>query len=220
MLYIFAAFVFGFSVPYMARRFAKFMPATFAGALVELCRCEKKLKSYRKTNLYKKFVWRSVVLGLVTACITSVAYNHFGSFGFGFIATYIWLLILMAEIDFRTFLLPDILTIPLLLLGVFASCNDMGFVAINESVLGAVVGYFLPVAVSLLIVWRKKDAFGGGDIKLMSAIGAWLGVKGLLYVVVLSSILGIVYGIFNKKTSLAFGPMIAIAGIVIAVWMF
>ena len=51
MLFVFCAFIFGFCIPYMARRFSKFMPATFAGALVELCRREKKSKNIDNTRL-------------------------------------------------------------------------------------------------------------------------------------------------------------------------
>ena len=220
MLYILSAFVFGLFIPYTARRFAKFMPATFAGALVELFRPEKKGKNYRKNPLYKKFLWRSALYGFVSAGITWFAAFHFGTLGLGCLCAYMWLLLLLAEIDYRTFLLPDILTIPLLLLGLLVSSLNIGFVIIEESVLGAVVGYVLPVVVSLFIVWRNKDAFGGGDIKLLSAIGAWLGIEGLLYVIAVASILGLVYAVICRRRSLAFGPMIALSGIIVAFCLF
>ena len=78
----------------------------------------------------------------------------------------------------------------------------------------------MPVLVTLLIAWYKKDAFGGGDIKLLSALGAWLGVESLLNVIAIASVLGIVYAILKRKSSLAFGPMIAIAGIIVAILKF
>ena len=220
MFFVLSAFVFGLFVPYMARRFAKFMPATFAGALVELLRVGKKNKRYRNTPEFKKLMWRSFMFGIGCALLVFCAQKHFGLYGFGFVVAYLWILVLLAEIDFRMFLLPDILTVPLLLSGLLAASFDMGFVAINESVLGAFAGYFLPVAVSLLIVWRKKDAFGGGDIKLLAAIGAWLGVEGLLYVIMVSSVLGILFAIVMRKKVMAFGPMLAIAGIGVAFWLY
>lgn len=220
MLFVFCAFVFGFCVPYMARRFNKFMPATFAGALVELCRREKKVKAIRKNKLYKKFMWRSFMCGVVNALIVGCGVYFTTSISPAFLTLYICLLFLMAEIDFRSMLLPDILTIPLLLIGLFVACFGLSNMQMEDSVVGAVVGYFLPVLVCLLIVWYKKDAFGGGDIKLLSALGAWLGVESLLNVIALASILGIVYAIVKRKSSLAFGPMIAIAGIVMAILRF
>lgn len=220
MLFVFCAFVFGFCVPYMARRFNKFMPATFAGALVELCRREKKVKAIRKNKLYKKFMWRSFMCGVVNALIVGCGVYFTTSISPAFLTLYVCLLFLMAEIDFRSMLLPDILTIPLLLIGLFVACFGLSNMQMEDSVVGAMVGYFLPVSVCLLIVWYKKDAFGGGDIKLLSALGAWLGVESLLNVIALASILGIVYAIVKRKSSLAFGPMIAIAGIVMAILRF
>lgn len=220
MPYILCAFVLGFFIPYMARRFAKFMPATFAGALIELFRPGKKVKAYRQLKQYKSLIWRSLFFALAAAGLTGTALAHFGPFGFSFMAAYIWILLLLAEIDYRTFLLPDILTVPLLLLGFWAAGMDMGLVPAGESALGAVVGYFLPTGVSLLIVWRKREAFGGGDIKLLAALGAWLGVEGLLYVIALSSVAGIIYALIRRQKSLAFGPMIVAAGIVVAICLF
>ena len=220
MLFVFCAFVFGFCVPYMARRFNKFMPATFAGALVELCRREKKLKAVRKNKLYKKFMWRSFMCGLLNALVVWGAIYFTSNISPAFLTLYICLLVLMAEIDFRSLLLPDILTIPLLLFGVFVACFGLSNMSIEDSVVGAMVGYFLPVLVCLMIVWYKKDAFGGGDIKLLSALGAWLGVEGLLNVIAGASVLGIVWALLQRKKSLAFGPMIAIAGIVVAILIF
>lgn len=220
MLFVFCAFVFGFCVPYMARRFNKFMPATFAGALVELCRREKKVKAIRKNKLYKKFLWRSFMCGLFNAVVVGLGVYFTSNISPAFLTLYICLLVLMAEIDFRSMLLPDILTIPLLLLGLFVACFGLSNMTIEDSIVGAMVGYFLPVLVCLMIVWYKKDAFGGGDIKLLSALGAWLGIESLLNVIAVASVLGIVYAIVKRKSSLAFGPMIAIAGIAVAILKF
>ncbi len=209
-----AAFIFGFIIPYMARRFAKFMPATLAGALRELLRREKRHKNYRKSKLYKKFFWRSVVFGFINGALTAAAWGYFANPEM--IIVYMWLLFLLAEIDKRMFVLPDILTIPLLLLGLTAAYIGVGEIAIDDSLFGALAGYFLPVAVSLLIVWYKKDAFGGGDIKLLMAIGSWLGVIGLLLVITGASILGLITALIQRKKSIAFGPMLAIAGILAA----
>lgn len=220
IIYVLCAFVFGAMVPYMARRFAKFMPQTFAGAVVEMFRCGKKAKGYYQLEKYKRLVARSVIFGGVTAFLTGAAYVYFGSDTAGVVTCFIWLLILLGEIDYRTFLLPDILTVPLLIVGFWAAVSAKGLVTPEESVYGAVIGYLLPVVVSLLIVWHKKDAFGGGDIKLLSALGAWLGVEGLLYAMVAASVAGLVYALACRQKALAFGPMLALGGIVVAFWLF
>lgn len=220
MIWVVAGFIVGLFIPYTARRFAKFMPATFAGAVVEIFRPGRKAGAYRRTALYKSFVWHSVLCALLTAGMMWAAQEHFGTFGFGFTAAYLWVVVLLAEIDYRTYFLPDILTVPLLILGFAAASMDMGWVSVAESAAGAVAGYFLPVLASLLIVWHKKDAFGGGDIKMLAALGAWLGTEGLLYVIALAAASGIVYALCRRQKAIAFGPMIALAGIVVAFWLF
>ena len=220
MLYILIGFVFGLFVPYMARRFAKFMPATFAGAVIELFRGEKKSSQIRKNHLYKKLLWRSLVCGFITASLIAGILFHFNETLVLPLTVYCLILVLLAEIDFRSRFLPDILTIPLLILGFLLPCCHLGLITYCESAFGATVGYFLPVLATLLIAWYKKDAFGGGDIKLLSAIGAWLGIEGLFYVIACSSILGLAYALISRKKELAFGPMIALSGIIVAFCLF
>ena len=104
--------------------------------------------------------------------------------------------------------------------GFAASFSGWGHISGAESALGAVGGYFLPVLVSLLFVWKNKDAFGGGDIKLLAALGAWLGFEKLLYVIVVSAVLFILYAAIKRQRSGAYGPAIAIAGIIVAFYFF
>ena len=122
MFYALIGFVLGCFIPYMARRFAKFMPATFAYALVEICRAGKRLSAQKRQDeryrkLKNKFLWRSVVCGLVTSALFFAAVWHFGEYGIVWHLFFIWSLLLLTEIDWRMFLLPDILTIPLLIIG-------------------------------------------------------------------------------------------------------
>lgn len=223
MVYALYGFIFGLFIPYIARRFAKFMPATFAYALWQIVRPGKSSKK-KKTPAYKalrkSFLWRSLMCGLVAGALSYGAAVNFGTIGIGWILAYIWILLLLAEIDYRMFLLPDILTIPLLLSGVLVSAMGWGFVSPQESALGAFIGYFLPVIVSLLFVWKNKDAFGGGDIKLLSAIGAWLGPDNLLYVIIVSCVLFIAYALAKRQRCGAYGPALALAGIIVAFYFF
>ena len=225
MFYAIIGFVLGCFIPYVARRFAKFMPATFAYALVEIFRPGKRLpakkrqdKRYRK--LKNKFLWRSVVYGIVTSVLFFAAFWHFGEYGLVWHLFFIWSLLLMTEIDWRMFLLPDILTIPLLIIGfVYASfVADWTFAA--DSALGASVGYFMPVLATLLLVWKNKDMFGGGDIKLLAAIGAWFGVEKLIYTILLSVIIFALQSLILRQRAGAYGPSVAISAIAIAFYFF
>ena len=90
-----------------------------------------------------------------------------------------WALLTLAVLDWRHLILPDCLTLPLLVLGlVIAGRNDAG--ALVDHGVGAAVG----AAVFLLIAdlyrrMRGRDGLGGGDVKLFGAAGAWVSWVGL-----------------------------------------
>ncbi len=220
LYYVFGGFVFGLLIPYMARRFAKFMPATPAYALWQLLCPGRIAKGWLRQKKARAFLWRSLVSGLLTASLSYIFYRHFGLGCLGWHVFYLWILLLLAEIDWRMCLLPDILTVPLLIGGFVCAAWGCGWVIGAESALGAAVGYLLPAAVSLLLVRRHKDAFGGGDIKLLAAIGAWVGVEPLLYVIAAASVLLLVYTLLRRRRSAAFGPALAVAAIIVALLFF
>lgn len=136
---------------------------------------------------------------------------------------YLWLLIALTGIDFDTQLLPDRLVFPLGMIGLMANTQGI-FVTPTSALWGALLGFlsFWSVA-KLYAIITKKDGMGAGDFKLLGAIGAWLGVGMLPLVILLSATLGSVIGIVLMKRAgeskpFAFGPYIAIAGIVALLW--
>jgi leader peptidase (prepilin peptidase)/N-methyltransferase len=214
------AIFFGGVMPRIARRFAKAMPATLGDALVDLLHFRKFPKDLWSHKLARKLVAHSIIVSLLTLGLTIAVDTHFADNVTGWMTAYVWILLLSAEIDGRSGFLPDMLTVPLLILGFGASVFGGGLVCPFVSAVGALVGYGLPVVASLLIAWYKKDAFGGGDIKLLAALGAWLGVEGVLYVMAAASILGVLYALCRRQKQVAFGPMLAVAGIVVAFVLF
>ena len=71
----------------------------------------------------------------------------------------------------------------------------------------------------------KREGLGGGDVKLLGMIGAWLGYKSVLVVIIFSSALGSLIGIGlmvwkgkNFKTAIPFGPFLAVAALVYLYW--
>lgn len=222
MSYIFWGFLFGVLIPYMARRFAKFMPATAAYALYRLLWPVKTVSDERKRanpayqKLMSAYVMRSLGYGIITAAISYAAYWQFGAAHLWWYLAFIWILLLLTEIDYKTMYLPDILTFPLLLAGFLYAVLVGVWVGPAESSIGAAAGYVLPVFASLFLVWKHKDVFGGGDIKLLSAAGAWLGVELLLYVILLSCLVFGIYALIRRQRAGVFGPAIAISAIIVA----
>ena len=226
MNYVICGFILGFIIPYMARRFAKFMPASAAESIWRLICSGKRIAWQKRLNNqgYKKllsaYFWRSFMYALVCSALFYCAVQHFGSSGLWGILAFIWALVLLFEIDYKTMLLPDVVTVPLLIGGfVFASFYG-AWIASTESAIGAVIGYVLPVVAALFVVWKHSDAFGGGDIKLLSAVGAWLGGELVIYVIILAAVLFSVYALIMRKRSGAFGPAIAVAAIIVAFYFF
>lgn len=216
MIFIFCGFILGCFIPYIARRFAKFMPATPAYALFRIFISGKKTKrtNSKYQGLLKDYYMRSFGFGVVSAALSGLVYWHFSTPVWAMV--YVFILMMLLEIDRKMMLLPDVLTIPLLLLGLCFSLYTAAWITIDESVIGAVVGYLLPVFASAFLVWKYPDAFGGGDIKLLSALGAWLGGECVVYVILIACALFTIKAIILKKREGAFGPELAISAIGVA----
>ncbi len=133
------------------------------------------------------------------------------------------MLLAMSLIDWDTTLLPDSMTLPLLWGGLLAAL--LGWtVPVTQALWGALVGFGgLWAVVWLFERATGKQAMGGGDLKLLAALGAWLGPAALLPVVFLASLLGAVVGLVMKARGslregrfVPFGPFLAGAGLVVA----
>lgn len=148
----------------------------------------------------------------------------FGWQGFGALL-FTWFLVAASGIDFRTRLLPDVLTLPLMWLGLIAAHEGL-FISPKAAIAGAVLGYL-----SLWLVWwvfkqlTGKEGMGFGDFKLLAAIGAWCGATAILPTILISSLAGAIIGSAwlmakgrDKATPLPFGPYLAIAGWVVFMW--
>ena len=130
-----------------------------------------------------------------------------------------WTLLTLSWIDAETMLLPDVLTLPLVLAGLVSSIPG-GSGAMLASGLGAVLGFGLIWTVaSVYAVLAKRPGLGEGDLKLFAATGAWLGWQALPLVIFASSILGIIGALvamclgktMTRETRIPFGPFIAAA---------
>ncbi|MGZ8283623.1 MAG: prepilin peptidase [Allosphingosinicella sp.] len=131
-------------------------------------------------------------------------------------------LVALAGIDWDTTLLPDNLTLPLLWAGL-ASAALGWTVPLADAVWGAIVGYLSLWSVYWLFkLTTGKEGMGFGDFKLLAALGAWLGWKMILPIVLGASVIGAIVGIVMKMSSalregryVPFGPFLAGAGLVV-----
>lgn len=129
------------------------------------------------------------------------------------------MLLALAVIDFRTQLLPDVITLPLLWAGLLFQLLFQPFMLPN-AVMGAMIGYLsLWSFYWLFKLVTGKEGMGYGDFKLLAALGAWLGWSFLPLILVLSAGLGAIVGLVAQAcsphlrgTPLPFGPFLALAG--------
>jgi leader peptidase (prepilin peptidase)/N-methyltransferase len=130
-----------------------------------------------------------------------------------------WTLLALAWIDLEHFLLPDALTLPLLLAGL-AEAWLADTWSLTDRALGAVAGYLaFRLLAELYRRLRHREGLGQGDAKLLAAAGAWLGWQALPQVVLLAALLGLGLALLARlrgatlhaATALPFGPPLSAA---------
>jgi leader peptidase (prepilin peptidase)/N-methyltransferase len=143
-----------------------------------------------------------------------------------------WGLVSLTVIDLDHTLLPDVITIPLLWLGLLlslfwhAGLTTPAPTDPASAILGAICGY--------LILWTVfwafklatgKDGMGYGDFKLLGALGAWMGWQMLPLILLLSALAGAVIGVAlivfrgrDRNVPIPFGPYLAAAGWIALMW--
>ncbi len=164
---------------------------------------------------------------LLTAIMSLLVAQHFG-FSWFTVALLFFTFVLIAAtfIDLDTMLLPDQLTLPLLWGGIALSLIGISPVSLHDAIIGAMAGYLALWSVYWAFkLVTGKEGMGYGDFKLLAALGAWLGWQQLPLVILLSSLVGLVFGIIQlrlKKQGIdkafPFGPYIAIAGWIALLW--
>jgi len=164
--------------------------------------------------------WQYPFVELLTAVLFAACVWRFGAGLTGALAMFFSAsLVAMSGIDLRTTLLPDVLTQPLLWVGLLASLVT-AFVDPVQAILGAAAGYlFLWIVYWAFKLVTGKEGMGAGDFKLLAALGAWCGVTSLLGILLLSSFVGALVGGAwllargkDRSTQIPFGPYLAIAG--------
>lgn len=123
-------------------------------------------------------------------------------------------------IDLRHFLIPDFLSLPLLMAGLALALADSApWVSAFDRALGAGLGYLLLAGIAAgYLRLRGREGLGLGDAKLYAAAGAWTGWQGLPFVLLAASLAGLagVLGLrlFGRRLgasdAVAFGPYLAL----------
>jgi leader peptidase (prepilin peptidase)/N-methyltransferase len=129
-------------------------------------------------------------------------------------------LITIIWIDIHHQIIPDVISLPGIIFG-FCFAFVSTFVSWQDSLIGILAGggIFYAISYSYYLL-RRQEGLGGGDIKLLAMLGAFLGWQSLLFIIFASSVTGTVAGLLamrsQKKggaTRIPFGPFLALAGL-------
>jgi len=137
-------------------------------------------------------------------------------------------LLVLSWIDYKTFRLPDAMTLPLMMYGLLG--NTLGFLnwaSWSSAIGGATLGFGSLYALNALYKKIKGiNGVGMGDAKLLGALGALLGWQALPHILLIASLSGLLGGYFLLKVQhkdlaqpIPFGPFISLGGIITLLWL-
>lgn len=161
--------------------------------------------------------WRYPLIELLTALLFSACAHQWGLVPQTFVYwAFLAALIVISFIDLDHRLIPNIISVPGIAIGLLVS--PLLPIEWNESLAGLLVGAgIIKIAGDIGKYVFKKDAMGGGDVKLMAMIGAFLGWKMVFLTLFFGSIIGaaigIVWKLFTGKEYIPFGPFLSVGAV-------
>lgn len=218
MLHILCIFFAGFLIPFISRRLGKLLPATTGIILFYL----PHLPSFphvhnplQTADLKRKWILLCLngmgygcLMLVLLYCIQTLLAPQFLIYA----VLFSWIILLSIETDRRFMLLPDCLTIPLLLTGFLFSIQVQAITPF-QSVTGAFFAYAITLFATYFMSFFRQTIFGGGDTKMLIALGAWIGIQALNYTIFLSFFLFSIACFFNQKRMGPYGPALGLAGL-------
>jgi len=186
---------------------------------------------------------RYLIVELLTAAMFLVVYNRFGlSYDFFFYALFICGLIISTFVDIKHRIIPDEISLGGLIVGFILSAIKgaglnpaaFNFLPALNSFLGIIIGggviyltgkFFDLVYFKLLKkppIQGETESMGGGDVKFLAMIGAFLGWQKALLTFFLAPFFGLIVGIINllvkKDHTIPYGPFLALGALLSLFW--
>ena len=166
--------------------------------------------------------WRYPIVEATTASAFALAYLLLGPTPrFLVAAVLLGALIAITAIDLRHQIIPDVISLPGIVVGFIANSLLPGGVGWLDSLIGIAVGG----GIFLVIILVSGGGMGGGDMKLGAMLGAFLGWKLGLLALLLGVLAGgavavvlLLLGRKGRKEAIPFGPYLALGGAVALLW--
>ena len=134
-------------------------------------------------------------------------------------------MVVVSFIDLKYQIIPDVISLPGIVIGIGFSFLS-NHLLWSDSIIGALAGGgSLYLVAFIFLKLTHKEGMGGGDIKLLAMIGAFLGWRGLPFIILLSSLSGSVIGAASLlaakkglRARIPFGPFLALGAVIYLFW--
>jgi len=162
----------------------------------------------------------------ITALSSFFLFITFGvSLSFFYYFSFVAALIAITVIDLYHQIIPDVISLPGIGIGLLGSLI-IPRITFFESLIGIISGGGSLFLVATIYKWLfKRDGMGGGDVKLLAMIGAFLGWKAVILTILLSSFIGSIIGITvmlikgkDFKYAIPFGPFLSLGAVISLFW--
>lgn len=169
-------------------------------------------------HCHQHISWQYPLVESLTCILSLALFTRFGlSFQYLLLLLFTGSLVTITFIDLRHKIIPDVLSIPGIILG-FGVSPIFGPITWLDSLIGIVAGggALFVIAISYERL-AGREGMGGGDIKLLAMIGAWMGWRALPFIVLTSSLAGSIVGCLfilfsgrGYRVRIPFGPFLSL----------
>lgn len=222
-------FATGFFIPMLTRFLMKFYPCSlhsYIGDIIKFCfnknRHKLNYNNKRHNYLKKQLFLNQVLWGILylSFYVILTKINIFQNIKTNTLILFFIILFLLgfsANIDNKFKIIPDIITYPLFMLIFLLSTqlqnNQINIFEINPiySILSSIITYILCTITALIFYLKNPYSFGGGDVKLLSAIAGFIGLKNIPILLFLSFIISILLFLIKKDRYVKLSPIIFIS---------
>ncbi|KAF0123202.1 MAG: leader peptidase (prepilin peptidase) / N-methyltransferase [bacterium] len=178
------------------------------------------------SNCREPISYRYPVVELLAGLLSLALFLKFGlSLSYFVYLTFSASLLVITFIDIDHQIIPDVITLPGIILGFTVSLFLPGM-TFMDSIIGIAAGggglFLVAMGYHLL---TKREGMGVGDIKLISMIGAFLGIKGVILTIFLGSLFGSSVGLAvmikekrDRRYAVPFGPFLTIGALIFLFW--
>jgi len=166
------------------------------------------------------------IVEAITALSSFFLFITFGvSLSFFYYFSFVAALIAITVIDLYHQIIPDVISLPGIVIGLLGSLV-IPQITFWSSLIGVLSGGGSLFLVATVYQWLfKREGMGGGDVKLLAMIGAFLGWKAVILTILLSSFIGSIIGITvmlikgkDFKYAIPFGPFLALGAVISLFW--